>query len=185
MLPKDRQLSVKEFADKMWEPDMDDFTQTFHVNVTATFYTAIAFLDLLDAGNKKHNVTQKSQIVVTSSIAGYNRRVTAGYAYAASKAAVTHLVKQMATNFTPYMIRANALAPGLYPSEMTADWFAPNVNPTQEGALPSEQIPLTRIGTEEDMAGTALYLASPAGAYLDGNIIITDGGRLSVTPASY
>ena len=183
MLPTDRQVSVKEFAELMWRPPMEDFTQALHVNVTAAFYTAIAFLELLDAGNQKCNVSQKSQIVMTSSIAGFNRKHTAGYAYAASKAGATHLVKQLATSFAPYMIRVNAIAPGLYLSEMTAHRFSKDAS--WEGAVPAEAVPLKRTGAEEDMAGTAIYLASRAGAYLDGNILVSDGGRLSITPASY
>ena len=90
----------------------DEFTNTFHVNVTAQFFTAIAFLGLLDAGNKKGNVEQKSQIIATSSIAGYNKQVPSSFAYGLSKTACTHLVKQLSTSMVPYNIRANAICPG-------------------------------------------------------------------------
>ena len=72
----------------------------------------IAFLGLLDKGNKKGNVEQTSQVIGTSSIGGFNRAVPGGYAYGQSKAATTHLMKQMATGLVPYGIRANVLAPG-------------------------------------------------------------------------
>ena len=53
------------------------------------------------------------------------------------------------------------------------------------GIFPKEKIPLGRVGSEEDMAGTTLYLTSRSGAYCNGSVIITDGGRLSVMPATY
>ena len=53
------------------------------------------------------------------------------------------------------------------------------------GVFPKEKIPLERVGSEEDMAGTTLYLTSRAGAYCNGSVVISDGGRLSVMPATY
>lgn len=56
---------------------------------------------------------------------------------------------------------------------------------SNEGRFPKSLVPLERAGTEEDMAGTILYLTSRAGAYINGNVIVTDGGRLSVIPSTY
>lgn len=53
------------------------------------------------------------------------------------------------------------------------------------GIFPSNLIPAERVGTEEDMAGAILFLASRAGAYLNGNVLVMDGGRLSVNPSTY
>lgn len=92
--------------------DAQEFTQTYHVNTTAVFFSVVAFLELLDAGNKKGNVKQKSQVIATSSIGAYNRNAMAGYAYGTSKAAVLHLMKQFATAFASYQIRSNVIAPG-------------------------------------------------------------------------
>lgn len=83
-----------------------------HVNCTGVWYSSLAFLSLLDEGNKRANVPQKSQIVVVSSIAGLSRQPAAGYAYSASKAAVTHLAKNMATSFAGWKIRVNQICPG-------------------------------------------------------------------------
>ena len=105
-------ISLEEFQSKLWSTSFEDYTQTFAVNASSVFFSIVAFLGLLHAGNEKGNVVQKSQVIVTSSIGGYNRNVPGGYAYGQSKAAATHLVKQMATNLVPYHIRANALAPG-------------------------------------------------------------------------
>lgn len=189
--------SVAEFQKAMFEPDVDDFTFTSHVNNTAVFYTAVAFLDLLDAGNKKRNLPQDSQIIVTSSIAGFSRSLASGFAYSSSKAAVTHLVKMLATYFAQagYHIRANVIAPGLYPSEMTQGTTATLESyggvSGHEGAfagahvVPAENSPAQRTGSEEDFAGTVLYMASRAGAFLNGETLVTDGGRLSQMPAVY
>jgi NAD(P)-dependent dehydrogenase (short-subunit alcohol dehydrogenase family) len=56
---------------------------------------------------------------------------------------------------------------------------------TKEGAFPKNFIPLQKTGDEQDMAGTILYLASRAGAYLNGLILVIDGGRLTLLPGSY
>ena len=55
----------------------------------------------------------------------------------------------------------------------------------EEGSVARNFIPLGRVGNEEDMAGTTLYMASKAGAFCNGNILVIDGGRLSIVPASY
>ncbi|MCJ1305796.1 hypothetical protein MMC08_008612 [Hypocenomyce scalaris] len=181
-LPKDPSLS--QYVAAVWNTPMSDFTQTFEVNTTAVFYTFLAFLPLLDAGNKKGTVEQKSQVIATSAIGAFSRRHHSGHAYGPSKAATVHLMKQISTMFAPYHIRANVIAPGLYPSEMTAERFK-DEDGGKEGSVSADFIPATRAGREEDMAGTVLFLCSKAGAYLDGNVLVTDGGRLGVTPSTY
>jgi NAD(P)-dependent dehydrogenase (short-subunit alcohol dehydrogenase family) len=54
-----------------------------------------------------------------------------------------------------------------------------------EPVYPASVIPEQRMGDQQDIAGAILYLASRAGAYCNGNVLVTDGGRLSLTPASY
>jgi NAD(P)-dependent dehydrogenase (short-subunit alcohol dehydrogenase family) len=66
----------------------------------------------------------------------------------------------------------------VFPSELAAGIIG-------DGAFPRSQIPLERIGTEEDMAGCILFLTSRAGAYVTGNVMLIDGGRLSMVPATY
>jgi NAD(P)-dependent dehydrogenase (short-subunit alcohol dehydrogenase family) len=108
-LPPSSSLStLREF---LWKTDPAQFTQVYNVNVTGVFFAVVAFLDLLGKGNEKGNVEQKSQVIATSSVAGFNRNVL-GYAYGTSKAATTHLMKQFATGFVPYHIRSNVIAPG-------------------------------------------------------------------------
>ncbi|KAL8686039.1 MAG: hypothetical protein Q9224_005573 [Gallowayella concinna] len=172
------QTSLEDYQKALWELPFDDYVRTFSVNVVAVHFTLAAFLHLLHAGNEQGNVQQKSQVIVTSSIAGFNRMVPGGYAYGQSKAAATQLAKQMATLLVPYGIRTNVIAPGLYPSELAAPIIG-------TGVFPKEKIPAERVGSEDDMAGSILYMTSRAGAYLNGNVIVTDGGRLSVMPSTY
>ena len=54
-----------------------------------------------------------------------------------------------------------------------------------DGVFPKSKIPLERLGTEEDMAGCTLFLTSRAGAYCTGNVLVADGGRLSIMPSTY
>jgi hypothetical protein len=66
----------------------------------------------------------------------------------------------------------------VYPSDLAAGIIG-------DGKFAKDQIPLERVGTEEDIAGAILFLTSRAGAYITGNILVTDGGRLSNVPSSY
>ncbi|KAM3064823.1 hypothetical protein ACMFMF_011663 [Clarireedia jacksonii] len=110
--PISASISIEEFAEIYGSPSFAEMTRTFEVNTVAVMQCITAFLPLLDAGNKKGNLQQKSQIIATSSIAGFSRKVPPGFLYGQSKAATTHLIKQMATLLGKWDIRANALAPG-------------------------------------------------------------------------
>ena len=87
------------------------------------------------------------------------------------------------------------IAPGLYPSEMTEGATA-SLNKYkgpagQEDAfadahqMPPDRCPAERTGSEEDFAGTVLFMASRAGAYLNGETLVSDGGRMAQLPATY
>ncbi|KAI1332793.1 NAD(P)-binding protein [Xylariaceae sp. FL0255] len=157
----------------------EDINATLTTNVTGVFNTVVAFLHLLDAGNKKGGFKQRSQVIAISSIGAFNRRPLAGYAYSSSKAAVVHLMKSFATTLVPYNIRSNVICPGLYPSELTTNIMSAIKSFTKD------QYPEERPGDVEDMAGAILFLASKAGSYMNGNVLVTDGGRLAVMNASY
>jgi NAD(P)-dependent dehydrogenase (short-subunit alcohol dehydrogenase family) len=106
--------TLSEFCAHALATPMDVFTDTYSVNTTAVYYSALAFLELLDAGNTVGNMgaNWKSQVIATSSIGGFSRLKGASFAYNSSKAATTHLMKMMATSLVPYKIRCNVLAPG-------------------------------------------------------------------------
>lgn len=248
-------LTLEEFQSQCWKAGFEEYARTFEVNVVGVWFTVIAFLALLDSGNRRRRdgvggmMLGSSQVIATSSIGGFNRMTPGGFAYGQSKAAVTHLMKQLATGLVPWGIRANVIAPGrellfhffsssflfsiLLPSNyhpllfsftpvslrpsiptISRDFGAGRMNegieffwkeeelirvvlfrsvyPSElaahiigDGVFPKDKIPAERVGTEEDMAGTVLYLASRAGAYCNGVVVVTDGGRLSVHPSTY
>ncbi|KAL7784565.1 hypothetical protein V8C37DRAFT_395675 [Trichoderma ceciliae] len=179
-------LDLKAIQEGLWAHDMEEFTQSFHVNATAAFYTVLAFLNLLDEANKRAVIPQKAQAIITASVATYARLPKAGFAYGSSKAAAAQLAKQLATLLAPHKIRVNSIAPGLYPSEMTGrDIQASTTEIREEGSLPGSFIPLARMGTEDEFAGAMLFLTSRAGGYVDGSVLLTDGGRLSIATSTY
>ncbi|KAK9794172.1 putative Short chain dehydrogenase [Seiridium cardinale] len=193
------QLSISELRKSLFDDvDMDNFTHAFHVNVSGAFFTITAFLELLDAGNKNalkggfgaplkqgSDVQSiQSQVIITSSISAYSRSAPSAPAYSGSKAAIAHLSKLASTNLAKYGIRVNALAPGLFPSELAAGLIGSR-DPGTEGSDHPAFIPSRRFGGEEEMGGTVLYLASRAGAFCNGLILVNDGGRLSVMPSEY
>ena len=105
--------TLKEYQEYCWDFKPEQFDNVYKVNNTALFFTAIAFLELLDAGNKKGNTPNVlSQIIVTASVASFIRTVTTSWAYISSKAGAMSTAKALATNLAPYDIRANAIAPG-------------------------------------------------------------------------
>ncbi|KND90622.1 Rhamnolipids biosynthesis 3-oxoacyl-[acyl-carrier-protein] reductase [Tolypocladium ophioglossoides CBS 100239] len=174
------QTTLEQFANDNFSIDVDKYTETFAVNSVAVWYTAMAFLKLLDKGNQKKNVRQSSQIVVVSSIAGFNKKQTGGFAYGQSKAAATHTTKMLAVALP----QANCIAPGIFPSDMSAPFLTAVKDESGEyGAMPKDMIPMQRLGEATDMAGTMLYLASGAGAYCNGVVVVLDGGRLGTFPS--
>ncbi|KEF55347.1 uncharacterized protein A1O9_08097 [Exophiala aquamarina CBS 119918] len=190
-----RPVPIEELVKNMWAPEAEAITSTYAVNITGVHFTVAAFLPLLNEANKKRpekptaeNFRPRPQIITTGSIGGFSRKPLGNLSYGASKAGLTHLTKQLATSLTAYDIRANVIAPGLYFSEMTQGMYAAQ-GKTEihniEGAFTKEMIPATRSGDEEDMAGVILWLTSRAGAYINGCVVVTDGGRLSIVPASY
>lgn len=112
LLQRGKPPSPEEFFAKHWAFGVQDYLHPFGVNVAGAWYTSVAFLSLLDAGNKKGNVSQSSQIIVISSTAGLSKRGDAGFAYGQSKAASIHLAKQLSTLLPQWGMRANCITPG-------------------------------------------------------------------------
>ncbi|KAI1813749.1 short-chain dehydrogenase [Poronia punctata] len=195
----DSSLSIGELRSRLFgEVSPESFTEPLHVNITGAYYTMLAFLELLDAGNKNALKggfgkplkdgsavpSVQSQVIFTGSVGSYSRERATPPAYAASKSAIAQLGQHAATNLTPYQIRVNTLAPGFFMSEM-ASVVIERRDPETEGLDHPEFMPARRFGTEDEVAGSILYLASRAGAYCNGTIFTFDGGRLAVIPSTY
>lgn len=186
---------LSQVRDELFNIPMDEFNKVLNVNVTGSYYTVLAFLPLLEASNKRRPAPEAgvvgaptAQVIITSSIAGFARMVPFSFAYNASKSATTQLIKMLSTAFAYYNIRVNGISPGLYYSDMANHVFQ-NAGITgqaiEDGSFPREMIPATRGGSEQDMGGLIVWLASNSGGYINGNILVTDGGRISVVPATY
>jgi NAD(P)-dependent dehydrogenase (short-subunit alcohol dehydrogenase family) len=104
--------TISDIQNYLWQPNFEHMASVYSANVVGVYFSIVAFLELLHLGNQMSNIVQRSQIIATSSISGFNRNVPGGFAYGSSKAAVTHLMKQMATFLAPYGIRSNVIAPG-------------------------------------------------------------------------
>ncbi|KAJ3882000.1 hypothetical protein F5051DRAFT_436475 [Lentinula edodes] len=191
--------SIKAFQSALWDSGTpDDFAETFATNVTAPYYTTVAFLELLHQGNLRQQETafssfmtfppfHSSQVITVSSSGSF--RVDpkiVSMSYTLSKTATTHLGKCLANLLAPWSIRSNVLAPGVWPSEileMTNSRLSPNFK--LDPRVMAMSVPLKRAGTEEEMAGTILFLASKAGAYVNGAVWLIDGGRVNSVASSY
>ncbi|KAK6436740.1 hypothetical protein LTR95_007064 [Oleoguttula sp. CCFEE 5521] len=159
------------------------WTETLETNVAAVFTTSMAFLELLDEGNRRREKGKaSSQIISVGSVGGLTR-FTSSFIYNASKAAVHHLMKNLGSAFVPFGIRTNVIAPGWFPSDMTAP--VSKAWEHTDGVMPKTLVPEQRMGAEEEMAGTVLWMASKAGAYCNGNITLIDGGFLANHAGTY
>jgi NAD(P)-dependent dehydrogenase (short-subunit alcohol dehydrogenase family) len=105
--------TLSDFVALAWSSPMQEFNDTYGLNCTALYYTVIAFLKLLDEGNKNKNyLGGKSQVIATASTASFLRNPRAGYAYLSSKAGVISLIKSFSTFCVPWGIRFNTIAAG-------------------------------------------------------------------------
>ena len=111
-------------------------------------------------------------IVNIASILGL-RQATHLLAYAAAKAALVQVTKSLALEWARHGIRVNAIAPGYVVTEMNREFFA-----SDPGQAVVKRIPQRRVGDPRDLEGALLLLASGAGAYITGSVVVVDGGHL-------
>lgn len=147
---------VMELTREIWE-------RTFQLNVMSTFFLAQAFTRQCVARGVA------GSIVITSSTNGFQAEADS-CAYDASKGALVMMTRSLAVSLAPMNIRVNGIAPGLIRTPLTSGW-------TEEQTQHYEKkILLRELGKPEDCAGAVVYLCSPAGRYLTGEIITIDGG---------
>ena len=148
----------EEFPESGWDKVVD-------LNLKAPFFLTQALTPLLKRAATDH----LAKVIHIASIDGVSVNPQETYSYAASKAGLIHLTRRMALKLAPERIAVSAIAPGAFASTMNKD-------ARDRGDEIAKRIPLGRIGTPEDMAGAAIFLASRAGDYVVGSTLIVDGG---------
>jgi len=153
---------IEKFPDKAWAGVMA-------VNVQAPFTLIRELLPELGAAATAED---PARIINIGSVAGLRAERLQAYSYAASKAAVHMMTRDLAVDLADRHITVNAVVPGYFPTNMTAHMRSgDDVDPKL-----LSHIPLKRLGRPEDIAGIVILLSSRAGGYITGTLIPVDGG---------
>jgi NAD(P)-dependent dehydrogenase (short-subunit alcohol dehydrogenase family) len=148
-----------DFPEKGWDKVMD-------LNVKSPFFLTQALAGPLRAAARPD---RPAKVINIASIDGIYLTPIETYSYAASKSALIQLTRLMASRLARDHIIVTAIAPGPFKSEM-------NTRARDHEAEVAAQVPAQRIGTDLDMAGAAIFLASRAGDFVVGSVITVDGG---------
>jgi NAD(P)-dependent dehydrogenase (short-subunit alcohol dehydrogenase family) len=157
----------------------EGWNETYKTDVTAVYFTTVCLLPLLQAGTESHGHLSASVIVI-SSMSGIMKNAQGHFSYNAAKGGTVQLTKLMSGEFQKLRIRINSIAPGYFPSEMTAKESDEN----QKSELPDEKIqekghvPMERAGSDAEMAQAVIFLAK--NSYVNGQILVVDGGVMNV-----
>jgi gluconate 5-dehydrogenase len=142
----------------------ESWRATLEVNLTVPFFLARALLPAMrDRG--------WGRVINIASLQS-ERAFPKGIAYGASKGGVAQLTRAMAEAWSSHGVTCNALAPGFFPTELTAAVFEDD----QVADRNARQTCIGRNGRLEDLAGPAVFLASPASDYVTGQVLFVDGG---------
>jgi NAD(P)-dependent dehydrogenase (short-subunit alcohol dehydrogenase family) len=152
---------LQDFDDSAWQ-------RVLAVNVQASFHMARFVLPLLRAGA---SADAPAHVINIGSVEGVRPGSFENYSYAASKAAVHHMTRQLARQLAPEVL-VNCLVPGVFASRMTGGLLR------EHGESIRARIPLARTGGAGDIAGPAVFLASHASRYVTGTLLVVDGGYL-------
>lgn len=145
---------------------IEDFRLVTDINLNSIFIVARAVAHLMkEAGG--------GSIINLSSINALNPSTSCG-AYAAAKAGVIALTKQMSMEWGEYNIRVNSIAPGFIDSGMSSPFYKDK----KIREMRIKAVPMKRLGTADDIAECAMFLASDAASYISGENITVDGGIL-------
>lgn len=148
------------FPESGWDKIMD-------LNVKSVFFLTQRLVKRLEAAGTPEDY---ARVINIGSIDGLHVSGLETYSYAASKAGVNHLTRMMAKFLAARHIAVNGIAPGYFPSKMTAGIAE------EFGEAARLATPMRRWGNPSDMAGIALYLSSRASAFTCGAVIPVDGG---------
>ena len=158
-------------AGAAWGAAFDDFPEhgwdkVMNLNLKSPFFLTQA---LHGALAKAASPARPAKVINIASIDGIRLNPQETYSYHASKAGLIYLTRRLAARLVRDFIVVSAIAPGPFASEM-------NRAARDHADAVAARTPLRRIGTDEDMAGTAIFLASRAGDYVVGDTIAVDGG---------
>jgi len=153
---------IEVLSETEWDDVMD-------LNVKSTFFLTRSLLPLLRAAG---SAERPARIVNIGSIAGTKVYDNGGYAYMASKAAVHHLTRALATHLAGQHINVNAVAPG----PMDGGMMQRRIDDPAARSQIEGRIPMARLGDAEDLIGVVTFLCARASAYLTGTVIPLDGG---------
>lgn len=153
---------IDEFPESGWDKVMD-------LNVKSLFFLTQQLLPVLRVAASSDD---PARVINIGSMNGITHAHMNNYSYSASKSAVHHLTRHLGADLAPEHINVNAIAPGFFPSKMTAHMLP-------HEAEMAKLIPCQRLGNAEDAAGTAIYLCSRASAWVSGNILSLDGGAVA------
>jgi len=155
---------------------VEDWCNTYRTNVAPLFFTTMAFLPLLQKATEVHH-GYSGTVINISSISGIVQSSQNHFGYNSSKAAAIQLTKMLASECAEngVKVRINSIAPGVFPSEMTAEESGED----QKSHIEKEKyskVPAHRPGKDEDMAGAVLFAA--CNQYLNGQTVAVDGGYI-------
>ncbi len=164
-------------AGAAWGADFDEFPESgwdkvMNLNVKAPFFLTKALAAPLRAAA---STERPAKVINIASIDGIFVNPMETYSYHASKAGLIHLTRRMAAKLIKDHVVVTAIAPGPFKSDM-------NRAARDHADVVATRVPAGRVGSDEDMAGAAIYLASRAGDYVVGATIAVDGGIVYANP---
>ena len=153
--------TIDDFPEKGWDKVLD-------LNAKSPFFILQKLLPLMEAAAQPGD---PARVINVSSVDGMHTPIFQNFSYAASKAALNHLSRMLASHLAARNITVNVIAPGPFHTDM----LAPMVESMGEDEVLSN-VPLKRMGGQDDAAGAAIFLASRASAYVTGTVLPVDGG---------
>ncbi|KXS09992.1 short-chain dehydrogenase/reductase SDR [Gonapodya prolifera JEL478] len=156
--------TLDEFPDSAFE-------EILHLNLTRCFTVTQKFLPLLTTGSSP---TNPSRVIMVASMDGQRTPTEyENYAYVAAKSGLIQLTRNLSARLARRGVLVNAIGPGVFLSQMTADFVIPSASSAAESQ------PLKRFGKPEDIAAAILFLCGPGGSFVTGHCLNVDGGYLA------